>query len=54
MNMARLPPHVVTTAAARAFRENILTSGGSGDPLVLDKRFRGAEPKKDARCSGKV
>jgi peptidyl-dipeptidase Dcp len=33
---------------ARAFRENILASGGTEEPLVLYKRFRGAEPKKDA------
>ncbi len=33
---------------ARAFRENILASGGSADPLVLYKRFRGAEPQKEA------
>ncbi len=33
---------------ARAFRENILSSGGSEDPMVLYKRFRGAEPSKDA------
>ncbi|MBI4720519.1 MAG: M3 family metallopeptidase [Chitinivibrionia bacterium] len=32
----------------RAFRENILATGGSGDPMVFYKRFRGAEPKIDA------
>jgi len=33
---------------AKAFRENILARGGSEDPMVLYKRFRGAEPKIDA------
>ncbi len=33
---------------AKAFRENILAKGGSEDPMVLYKRFRGAEPKIDA------
>jgi peptidyl-dipeptidase Dcp len=33
---------------ARSFRENILARGGSEDPMVLYKRFRGAEPKIDA------
>jgi peptidyl-dipeptidase Dcp len=30
---------------ASAFREHILEPGGSQDPMVLYKRFRGAEPK---------
>jgi peptidyl-dipeptidase Dcp len=30
---------------AKAFRENILEKGGSEDPMVLYKRFRGAEPQ---------
>jgi peptidyl-dipeptidase Dcp len=30
---------------AAAFRDNILAKGGSEDPMVLYKRFRGAEPK---------
>jgi peptidyl-dipeptidase Dcp len=29
---------------AKLFRENILAKGGSEDPMVLYKRFRGAEP----------
>ncbi len=29
---------------ARSFRENILSKGGTEDPMVLYKRFRGAEP----------
>ncbi|MCP5105953.1 MAG: M3 family metallopeptidase [bacterium] len=34
-------------ATAQAFRKNILERGGSADPMVLYKRFRGAEPKID-------
>ncbi len=30
---------------AQAFRDNILAAGGTEDPMVLYKRFRGAEPK---------
>jgi peptidyl-dipeptidase Dcp len=30
---------------ANAFRTNILAAGGSEDPMVLYRRFRGAEPK---------
>ena len=30
---------------ADAFRTNVLEKGGSEDPMVLYKRFRGAEPK---------
>ncbi len=33
---------------ATSFRENILARGGSEDPMVLYKKFRGAEPKIDA------
>jgi peptidyl-dipeptidase Dcp len=33
------------SATAAAFRQNILSRGGSEDPMVLYKRFRGAEPK---------
>ena len=33
---------------ARAFRENILSKGGTADPMILYKRFRGAEPKVEA------
>jgi len=33
---------------AKAFRENILARGGTEDPMVLYKQFRGAEPKIDA------
>lgn len=30
---------------ATAFRKNILEAGGSADPMIMYKRFRGAEPK---------
>jgi peptidyl-dipeptidase Dcp len=30
---------------AQSFRENILERGGTEDPMILYKRFRGAEPK---------
>jgi peptidyl-dipeptidase Dcp len=33
---------------AESFRENILERGGTEDPMVLYKRFRGAEPKVEA------
>lgn len=33
---------------AMSFRKNILEKGGSEDPMVLYKRFRGSEPKVDA------
>jgi len=33
---------------ANSFRKNILAAGGTEDPMVLYKRFRGAEPKIDA------
>ena len=33
---------------ARSFRENILSKGGTEDPAVLYKRFRGQEPTIDA------
>lgn len=33
---------------ADAFKENILSKGGSENPMVLYKRFRGSEPKIDA------
>lgn len=35
-------------ATAASFRKNILEKGGSEDPLILYKRFRGREPKVDA------
>ncbi len=33
---------------AQSFRENILSKGGTEDPMVLYKRFRGQEPTIDA------
>ncbi|MGB7396073.1 MAG: M3 family metallopeptidase [Pricia sp.] len=33
---------------ARKFKENVLSQGGTEDPMVLYKRFRGAEPKVEA------
>ena len=33
---------------ARSFRENILSKGGTEDPALLYKRFRGQEPTIDA------
>ncbi|MEN8153836.1 MAG: M3 family metallopeptidase [Acidobacteriota bacterium] len=35
-------------ATAKAFRDNILAKGGSEDPMVLYKRFRGTKPKINA------
>ena len=32
---------------ARSYRDNIISKGGTEDPMVLYKRFRGAEPKID-------
>jgi peptidyl-dipeptidase Dcp len=32
---------------AQAFRTNILATGGTEDPMILYKRFRGSEPKID-------
>ena len=33
---------------ARSFRENILSKGGTENPMVLYKRFKGGEPTIDA------
>ena len=33
---------------ANSFKENILSKGGSENPMVLYKRFRGQEPTIDA------
>jgi len=33
---------------AALFRDNILSKGGSADPMELYLKFRGAEPKADA------
>lgn len=39
---------IFNTEIARAFRENILAKGGTEDPDILYKRFRGQEPTIDA------
>ena len=33
---------------AKSYRMNILEKGGTEDPMILYKRFRGAEPKIEA------
>jgi peptidyl-dipeptidase Dcp len=33
---------------AKSFRDNVLRNGGTEDPMVLYKRFRGQEPTIDA------
>ncbi len=38
---------------AKAFREQILEKGGTEDPMVLYKNFRGREPQKDAMLKRK-
>jgi len=40
-------------ATALSFRENILEKGGTEDPMVLYKRFRGKEPSVDAYLTKK-
>lgn len=35
---------VFDQTSAKAFRDNVLSKGGSEDPMTLYKRFRGAEP----------
>jgi peptidyl-dipeptidase Dcp len=39
---------VFNPETAKSFKENILSKGGSEHPMVLYKRFRGAEPNPDA------
>jgi len=38
---------VFDQATAKSFRENILSKGGSDDPMTLYHRFRGADPNPD-------
>ena len=38
----------VNKEVAKSFRDNILSKGGTEDPAVLYKRFRGQEPTIDA------
>ncbi|MEH6407460.1 MAG: M3 family metallopeptidase, partial [Leeuwenhoekiella sp.] len=33
---------------AQKFKENVLSQGGTEDPMVLYKRFRGKEPNPEA------
>jgi peptidyl-dipeptidase Dcp len=40
--------HLFDQERAESFRKNILAKGGSEDPALLYKRFRGAEPSIDA------
>ncbi|MDE6225104.1 MAG: hypothetical protein K2M25_03085, partial [Muribaculaceae bacterium] len=35
---------VFDPATAKAFKENVLEAGGSEDPMVLYRRFRGQDP----------
>lgn len=39
---------IFNTEVAAKFKDNILTKGGTEDPMVLYKRFRGKEPDPDA------
>jgi peptidyl-dipeptidase Dcp len=39
---------IFNTEVAQKFKDNILTKGGTEDPMVLYKRFRGKEPDPDA------
>jgi peptidyl-dipeptidase Dcp len=39
---------VFNREVAKKFQDNILSQGGTEDPMVLYKRFRGKEPKPDA------
>jgi len=32
-------------STAKSFKKNILARGGTEEPMILYKRFRGAEPK---------
>ncbi len=39
---------IFNTEVAKKFEENILSKGGTEDPMILYKRFRGSEPKIEA------
>jgi peptidyl-dipeptidase Dcp len=39
---------IFNTKVATKFKDNILSKGGTENPMVLYKRFRGAEPKVEA------
>jgi len=38
---------------ANLFRENILSKGGTDDPMEMYKKFRGREPEKEAMLKRK-
>lgn len=40
--------NIFDPATAKSFRKNILTMGGSEDPAILYRRFRGRDPKVEA------
>ncbi|MFK5890021.1 MAG: M3 family metallopeptidase [Flavobacteriaceae bacterium] len=39
---------IFNKAIANAFKENVLSKGGTEDPMILYKRFRGQEPNPEA------
>ena len=39
---------IFNSSVAKKFKDNVLSQGGTEDPMVLYKRFRGKEPKPDA------
>ena len=39
---------IFNTEVAKKFKENVLSKGGTEDPMVLYKRFRGKEPRPEA------
>ena len=39
---------IFNTTVAADFKEFVLSKGGSEDPMVLYKKFRGSEPKPEA------
>ena len=39
---------IFNTTVANKFKENVLSKGGTEDPMTLYKRFRGHEPKPEA------
>jgi peptidyl-dipeptidase Dcp len=44
---------VLNETLGRSFRRNILEMGGSEEPMVLYRRFRGADPNPDAMLRGR-
>ena len=39
---------VFNKTVAKKFKEHVLSQGGTQDPMLLYKRFRGQEPKPEA------